>query len=138
MRRTIVAFFLSLCFIQAYAKNPPEALYNAKTAILVNGGAEAKDFDKFREYLEKWGRFEFVKERKDADIIIRLIAKEGSLNQRTPDGGVMPTMTVIINYYEITSATEDESVLWSDETPPAVSKDTKILVIRLQQKLKKK
>lgn len=137
MRRTIVAFLLSLCFIQAYAKNPPEALYNAKTAILVNGGAQAKDFDKFREYLEKWGRFEFVKEREAADIIIKLRAKAGSLTMRTPDGGVAPTVTVIVNYYEITTAKEDESMLWSDETP-GESKDTRILVIRLQQKLKKK
>src|ERR1039457_6527412 len=118
MRRTIVAFFLSFCFMQAYAKtkNPPEALYNAKTAILVNGGAQAKDFDKFREYLEKWGRFEFVKERKAADIIIKLIAKEGSLNMQAINGGAAPTMPVIVNYYEITSAGIDELMLWSDET----------------------
>jgi hypothetical protein len=138
MRKTIFASFLLLCFIQAYAKDPPEALYKAKTAVVINAGAEGKDFDKFREYLQKWGRFEFVQERSKADIIITLSSKEGKLNQETPGlgGGIMTTIPVRINDYRIIDA-KDESLLWSDQTPPA-SKDTEILVSRLQKKLKKK
>ncbi len=136
MRRITLAVFL-LFFVQAYAKNPPEALYNAKKAVLVNGGAPEKDYAKFRDKLQQWGRFEFVQDRSAADIVITLSSKEKNMTMERPGGGgVLSTIPVRVNYYRITNAADD-SLLWTDETPGS-SSDTEILVMDLQKKLKKK
>ena len=64
MRRMMFTAFL-FCFIQTYAKTPiPEALLNAKTAVVINEGAEGKDFDKFCKRLKEWGRFELVQDQR--------------------------------------------------------------------------
>jgi TPR repeat protein len=48
----------------------PEALFNAKTAHLVNDGAMTAHEGSFIKNLRKWGRFELVEEKAAADIVI--------------------------------------------------------------------
>jgi hypothetical protein len=141
MRRMMFAVFL-FCFIQTYAKTPPipEALLNAKTAFVENGGAEDKDFDKFCQALKEWGRFEFVKNERSADIVITLSTKLQDRTVQMPNtgggfGGVN-TEQVLISYIRIVNA-RDETPLWSDKTPSG-SKDPRRLVDILKNKMKKK
>jgi hypothetical protein len=138
MRKIMFAAFL-FCFIQTYAKTPiPEVLLNAKTALVVNGGSENKDFEKFCKLLKEWGRFELVQKSDSADIIIRLSTKLETRTVQLPStaGGLggMNTQQVIISLIHISNA-RDDSQLWSDETP---SKDPKNLVSNLKSKLKNK
>jgi len=137
MRRIMLAFIL-LCFVQAYAKDPiPEALLNAKTALVKNGGASEKDFNKLNESLKKWGRFELVEDRKSADIVITLSTGLGIRNMERPGGsGAVQSLQVQVNYLSITSA-RDDSKLWNDETP-GYEKNPDILVSSLKRKLKNK
>jgi hypothetical protein len=138
MRRMMFTAFL-FCFIQAYAKTPiPEALLNAKTAVVINEGAEGKDFEKFCKLLNEWGRFEFVQTRGAADIVIKLSVQLQSRTVRLPNtGGGFGGMTnqqVIVSYMRIFK-TEDDAQLWTDEIP---SKDPKNLVTNLKNKMKDK
>jgi hypothetical protein len=141
MRRMLPVVFL-FCFIPTYAKTPiPEALLNAKTAIVENSGAEAKDFARFCEVLKEWGRFEIVQNRAKADIVITLSAGVENRNIQMPNagggmaGGVV-SQDVLINYIHIANLA-DNAPLWSDKTP-GDSKDPKILVSNLKNKMKKK
>jgi hypothetical protein len=138
MRKMMFAAFL-LCFIQTYAKTPiPEALLNAKTAAVVNEGAEVKDYEKLCQLLKEWGRFEFVETRGAADIIIRLSIQLKTQTVQLPStsgglGGFSPQQ-VIYSYLRIYDAKNDDQ-LWADETP---SRNPKNLVSNLKNKLKKK
>ena len=139
MRRAMFAVLL-FCFIQAYAKDPvPEALVNAKTAVVRNTGAEDKDFDKFCKLLKEWGRFEIVQERSKADIVMALSTQLQTRTIRLPNtgggfGGVQ-SQDVLITHISI-SSTRDDSVLWSDHTTD--SKDPSPLISNLKKNLKKK
>jgi hypothetical protein len=138
MRRIMFAAFL-FCFIQTYAKTPiPEALLNAKTAVVINQGSDAKDFEKFCTLLSEWGRFELVPDSGKADIIIRLSTKLEIKTVQMPStaGGLggMNTQQVIVSTVNITNA-RDGSQLWTGETP---SKNPKNLVSDLKNKLKTK
>jgi hypothetical protein len=145
MRKMTFAVFL-FCFIQTYAKTPiPEALLNAKTAVVNNAGAEDKDFARFCEALKEWGRFEFVQDRGKADIVITLSADIQNRNIQIPNttagaGGVFAggvrSQPVIINLINIINA-RDNTPLWSDETS-VDSKDPKRLVANLKNRMKKK
>ena len=132
---------LLLCFAQAYAKTPiPEVLLNAKTAIVKNDRALAKDFAKFCDALKAWGRFEIVEERGKADIIIWLSADIKTRNVQVPNigggmGGVQ-SQQVLVNSIRILDARDDTS-LWTDETS-VESSEPKHLVNKLKNKLKKK
>jgi hypothetical protein len=130
------AVFL-FCFIQSYAKPPiPEALWNAKTAVVKNGGADSKDFTKFCDALKEWGRFEFVQDKRKADIVITLSTGVGNRNMERPDGGGVISLEVLINYIRIIDA-RDDTMLWSDETEGG-DKNPKLLVSYLKSKMKKK
>ncbi len=137
MKRMIVAAFL-FCFIQAYAKTPiPEALFNAKTAYIVNGGAEAKDIDKLRKSLTEWGRFEIVQDQKAADIAITLSTQiENQTVQMPSVYSSVSSQQVPVNHLSIMDA-HDGTQLWTDKTT-GTSKDPNQLVIKLKNKLKKK
>ncbi len=140
MRRiTFLAFLLG--FSAMYAKTPiPEALWNAKTALVANQGAEAKDFEKLCKLLKEWGRFELVESRGGADIVIMLSTRPANRNVRLPNtgggyGGVR-TQQVLVSYMNIIDA-RDNTQLWEYETPGS-SKDPKILVSKLRSEMKKK
>ena len=130
------------CCIQAYAKTPiPEALLNAKTALVRNVDAQEKDFDKFCEALKKWGRFELVQDRKSADILITLSAGFGIQNIERPvrvethsSSSIdrLQSLQVQIYSIRITNARDDAS-LYSDKTP----ENPKSLVSNLKRKMKK-
>lgn len=140
MRRMIFVAFL-FCFIQAYAKTPPipEALLNAKTAFVQNGGAEVKDFEKLCKLLQDWERFELVQDAKSADIVITISAQVQSRTIQMPSIGMsggINTVQVVINYLRIVNV-HDGAELWSDETS-ADSKDPRQLVNKLKNKMKKK
>jgi hypothetical protein len=140
MRKIMFAAFL-FCFIQTYAKTPPipEALLNAKTALAVNDGALAKDFDKLCKLLKEWGRFELVQDQGSANIIIKISTQVHYRNVQNPSvsGGIsgMTRQEVLISYLRISDA-RDSSLLWSDETTD--SQDPKQLVDKLKSKMKKK
>ncbi len=141
MRRMIFVAFL-LCFIPAYSKNPPipEALLNAKTAFVRNGGAEVKDFDKLCKLLKEWGQFEVVQDTtKGADIIIEISTQLHSRTEQMPNLGIsggLTTVQVLVNYLRISDG-RDGSLLWSDETS-GNSKDPRQLVNKLKNRMKKK
>jgi hypothetical protein len=140
MRRIVFIAFL-LCFFQAYAKTPPipEALLNAKTAVVANRGADDKDFNKLCERLKDWGRFELVQNQKDADIVIRIYTRvENQVVQMPNPGnsGGVNTIQVPVNYIEILDA-RNGAELWTDKTS-GTSKDPRQLVNKLKSKMKKK
>jgi hypothetical protein len=140
MRRMLFVAFL-FCFFQAYAKTPPipEALLSAKTAAVVNRGADAKDFDKLCKRLQEWGRFELVQDQKDADIVIRIYTRLDTRVVQMPNPGLqggVTTVQVLINYLEILNA-RDGTELWTDKTS-GDSKDPRQLVNRLKNKMKGK
>jgi len=128
------------CFIQTYAKTPiPEALLNAKTALVRNAGAEEKDFDKFCKLLKEWGRFELVQDKGGADIVITISTQLQYRTVQMPNtggglGGGVTSQQVLITYMRIINARDDAS-LYSDDGD---SKDPKNLVERLKNKMKKK
>jgi len=133
----MLAAFL-FCFTQAYAETLPEALLNAKTAFVRNDGADAKDFAKFCQLLEEWGRFEFVQERSKADIGIALSTQLQTKTVRMPStgggfGGIT-SQQVIISYMRIVNA-GNEAPLWSDQIE---SKNPKSVVQKLKGKMKNK
>ena len=136
MRKMLFAVLLVLCFTQAYAKDPiPEALLNAKTAVVENARAEQKDIDKLCDELKKWGRFELIQDRGKADILITLT--RGMKEQMvTGPGGRMQNQHSLVNRINIFK-TSDNSLLWSDETS-TYSKDPKALVSNLKNRLKDK
>jgi hypothetical protein len=138
MKRVVFALFL-FCCTQGYAKTPiPDALLNAKKAIVRNDRALEKDFLKLVDALKKWGRFELVQDRASADIIILLSANLKTRNVEMPDiGGGMGSVQsqeVLVNHISILNAT-DYSQLWSDDTS-VESNEPKDLVARLKSKLK--
>ena len=141
MQRLIAVVFL-LCFIQAYSKTPPipEALLNAKTAFVGNGGAEVKDFEKLRTLLKEWGQFELVQDAKSADIVINISTQLQNRTVQMPNvGGMssgMTTVQVPVSYLRILD-TRDGTLLWSDETT-GDSKDPRQLVDKLKRRMKKK
>jgi hypothetical protein len=140
MRRIIFAAFL-FCLFQAYAKTPPipEALLNAKTAFVVNGGADDKDFDKLCKRLKDWGRFELVQDPKKADIVITIYTRVERQIVQMPNigmGGGVNSVQVPINYLRIVDARVGAE-LWSDKTSGR-SKDPRKLVNNLKNKMKKK
>jgi hypothetical protein len=120
MRKMMFAVFL-LCFVPTYAKTTiPEELLNAKTAVVLNEGAEVKDYEKLCKLLKEWGRFEFVETRGAADIIIKLSIQLKTRNVQLPStsgglGGFSPQQ-VIVSYLIIYDAKNDNQ-LWTDETP---------------------
>jgi hypothetical protein len=139
MRRMIFVAFL-FCFIQVYAKTPPpipEALLNAKTAFVKNGGAQPKDFEKLCKLLKEWGRFELMQDQKGADIFITI---SGRIQNRTIEGyginGGVTTVQELINYLKILDTRSGEE-LWSDETS-AGSSDPRQLVSNLKNRMTKK
>jgi hypothetical protein len=140
MRRMMFAVAL-FCFIQTYAKTPiPEALLNAKTAVVRNDGATDKDFDKFCKLLKEWARFEFVQNREKADIVITLSTQLQTRTIQLPNvgggfGGVT-SQEILISYIHIFSA-GDDTPLWSDKTSGG-SSDPQQLVLNLKNKMKKK
>jgi hypothetical protein len=138
MRRMIFVAFL-FCFFQAYAKSPPipEALLNAKTAVVANEGADVKDFDKLCKRLKEWGRFELVQDQKSADIVIKIHTRlEDRVVEMPGAGGGVNTVQVLINYLRILNA-RNGAELWSDKTS-GDSKDPKQLVNKLKNRMKKK
>ncbi len=136
MRKMMFALFV-FCFIRAYAESPlPEALLNAKTAFVSNGGASEKDFDKFCKILKKWGRFELVRGEKSPDIIIELSAGSGSDNIFGYGGVKTGSYSWEINFLRIIDA-RDHTMLWTDKTTK-FSKNPAILISNLKSKMKKK
>lgn len=140
MKRMMFAFFL-FCFIPTYAKTTiPETLLNAKTAIVKNQGALEKDFVKLCDALKKWGRFEFVEDRANADIIIQFSADIKTRNVQIPSigsgMGSVQSQQVLVNCIRILNA-KDNTSLWSDETS-VESNDPRQLIAKLKSKLKKK
>jgi len=135
MRKVLFAVLLVFCFTQTYAKDLPEALLNAKTAVVENARAEQKDIDKLCEALKKWGRFELVPDRSKADIVITLTTELKEQMFYGP-GGRMQNQQVLVNYIKIFKK-EDETLLWSDQTS-TYSKDPKALVSNLKSKFNKK
>lgn len=141
MKRVLFAAFL-FCFISAYAKKEeiPEELMNAKTAIVGNSGAEAKDFTKLCKLLKEWGRFELVEEQEKADIVITISTRLETRTVRMPSvsGGIggLNSQQVLISTLRIMNA-RNGAELWTDETVTQ-SKDPKQFVSKLKSKLKKK
>jgi hypothetical protein len=138
MRKIMFAVFL-FCFVQSYAKTPiPEALVNAKTALVTSEGSEPKDFDKFCDLLKEWGRFELVQTRGKADIVIQLSVQLQTQMVRMPNTGGgfggMNNQQVIVSFIHIFDS-KDNSQLWTDSIQ---SKNPKNLVSNLKDKLKNK
>jgi hypothetical protein len=136
----IFVIFL-FCFIQAYAKTPPipEALLNAKTAVVVNRGADAKDLEKLSKCLKEWGRFELVQDQKSADIVITIYTRLSTQTIQTVNVGMsggVNSIQVLTNYLSILDARTGEE-LYSDKTTPD-SKDPRQLVSNLKNRMKKK
>jgi hypothetical protein len=140
MRRVLFAAFL-FCFVPAYAKDEiPDALLNAKTALVGNDGAEAKDVDKLNKLLTEWGQFQLVQDKASADILITLSTRIQTRTIRLPStggglGGVN-SQEVLVSTMRIFSA-KDSSTLYTDETG-GDSRDPKQLIDRLKNKMKKK
>jgi len=128
--RCLIGIVLLLSTI-ALAETPiPEALSNARTAVVLNDGATDKDFDRFCKALNEWGRFKIVQNKAmGADIIIEL-----SLLRLPYARGPM--------YYEdnrirIFNA-QDNRLLWQDQTSSGHSKNPDILVSYLKRKMKER
>jgi hypothetical protein len=139
--KNIMLVALLFCFVPSYAKAPiPEALLNAKTAVVKNDAALEKDFARFCEALKEWGRFELVPDRASADIVIWLSVDIKTRNVEIPSiGGGMGSVQsqqVLINRIRILNA-RDDTVLWTDDTS-VDSKDPKQLISKIKSKLKKK
>jgi hypothetical protein len=137
MRRLFLAALLVFGFTLAYAKDDPipDALLNAKTAIVQNSGAEKPDVDKLIEALQKWGRWEILPLTQKTDLRIAL-TREMKEQMVNGPGGRMQNLQVLINHINIYK-TDDDTLLWSDKTS-TYSKDPKALVNNLKNRLKSK
>jgi hypothetical protein len=140
MRKIMLTAFL-FCFIQAFAKTPvPDTLWDAKTAIVANEGATAKDFEKLGKLLKDWGRFELVQSESQADIVISLSTKIEYQTVRLPNtgGGLggINSQQVFVSYLRILNR-RDGSELWTDHTTNG-SRDPGQLVRKLKNAMKKR
>jgi hypothetical protein len=117
----------------------PAKLKSAKTAFLVNDGVWYKVHDKFYAELKKWGRFQIVESKEEADIVIVLSARAGEVGGAVavPSGQVVIGGSESKFFVRITDA-KDGTPLWSDSTSEAmlVSNSAKRFVKTLKQRLK--
>ena len=116
MNRLLLPFaLLAALSIPAIAteKAPlPAKLTTAKSAFVVNDGVPAKLLDKVYSELKKWGRFQLVESKQDADIVITLsrgATSGGFVAVRGFGGGAVVTDISI----RITDAADDLQ-LWAD------------------------
>jgi len=65
---------------------PPQVM-TAKTVYIDNQSGFAKMGDKCNEEIQKWGRFQVVQNRKQADLILLLSAREYVLPQLEMEKG---------------------------------------------------
>jgi hypothetical protein len=142
MQRTLVLLTVVLVWATAHAgeKAPlPAKLQSAKTAFLVNDGVWYKVHDKFYAELKKWGRFQIVEAKEDADIIIVLSSRAAELGGAVavPSGQVVIGGSESKFFLRITDA-KDGTPLWSDSTGEAmlVSNSAKRFVKTLKQRMK--
>ena len=102
---------LSLTSLVAQAP-VPEPLLKARRAYMVNEAGRLKSFDSLANELRKWGRFELVNKRDDADVIIALgkhnAGPFGSFYGK--NGVVMPVIQLTFELRD----KRDDSVLWSE------------------------
>lgn len=120
MRRPFIVFAICLFItvtVHAGDKHAPlpERLLQAKTLYLDNQSGEASLADRAYDELTKWGRYKVVQDRKYADIILLLSAREyhggyvttGNIyaNQNNYGSGTTTTGTVTTRTQEITSGT---------------------------------
>jgi hypothetical protein len=129
--RYLIGFALLLPMV-VFAKDPPlpEALLNAKTAFVYNDEATDKDFDKLCKSLNEWGRFRLVQDKAVADIVIELTLLKKKFGWSGPA------------YYEDNRIrifnTQDNRLLWIDETSSGYSRNPNILVSYLKKKMEQK
>jgi len=68
--RNLLFMFLTIAVssIALAQKHLPSELVEAKKVYLRNESSEQKMFDKIYELIQKWGRWEIVEKKKDADL----------------------------------------------------------------------
>jgi len=81
-----------------------EALFNAKTAYVLNDGTSATPYNSFLDYFKKWARFELVEEKEKADIVIVFSTR--------PEYAPVGTDSRM-DCYMIVTKNSDASVLWT-------------------------
>jgi hypothetical protein len=141
MRRRWLLLTIVLVWVTAHAgeRAPlPAKLKSAKTAFLVNDGVWYKVHDKFYAELKKWGRFQIVESKEEADIVIVLSTRAGELGGAVavPSGQVVVGGSESKFFLRISDA-KDGTPLWSDSTGEAmlVSNSAKRFVKTLKQRM---
>jgi hypothetical protein len=93
----LATLLISACSISVSGKEkqqlplPPQVV-NAKTVFIDNQSGEAKIGDRAYEQIRKWGRFQVVQDRKQADLILLLTAHEYNKGYVTSGGGQTGTI----------------------------------------------
>jgi len=101
----------------------PRALLTAKRAYLLNEAGDLKRFDSLADELRKWGRFELVDQKDNADVLI-VFGKivKGQAGSARNSGYVAPVERVTLEIRDRT----DESLLWREETGPLFSPEQRL------------
>ncbi len=90
--RVLATVLVTACSIPISAKEkqhlplPPQVM-SAKTVYIDNQSGQAKIGDRAYEEIKKWGRFQVVQDRKQADLILLLTAREHNGGYVTTGGG---------------------------------------------------
>jgi len=100
--------------VPTYAEQLPEALRNAKTAFFNHTGARSRDFDRFCEAFENWGRFEIVSDGSKADTAGTLSREHKDQFVDEPNGQRM-SRPVMMNCIRISNA-RDDAPPYSDDS----------------------
>ena len=96
MKTSLLSVLLFVFAFSCAAKDKhlplPVAVFSAKTVFIDNQSGMAKIGDRAYEELRKWGRFQIVSDRKDADLIFLLSAEEHTTGYVTSGGGQTGTV----------------------------------------------
>ena len=94
---SLVVLFLAVCPLASQTKEKdrlplPALVLAAKTVYIDNQTGMAKLGDRAYEGLKKWGRFQIVMDRKQADLVFLLTAQEHNGGYITTGGGQTGTV----------------------------------------------
>src|SRR6266850_2199481 len=92
-----IALVLAICAVSSNAKEKqhlplPANVLTAKAVFIDNQTGMAKLGDRAYDELKKWGRFQIVPDRKQADLIFLLTAQERDGGYVTSGGGQTGTV----------------------------------------------
>jgi len=88
----ICAYFVATSAKEKQHLPLPSQIMSAKTVFIDNQSGQAKIGDRAYEQVKKWGRFQVVQDRKQADLILLLTAHEYNNGYVTTGGGQTGTV----------------------------------------------